>query len=818
MNLRFASVIAVAVFALSSARLQSNPVPVDARASLAIGALHPAVSPDGRMLAVSYQGAIGVVPVAGGTLRILTHEAGWDIHPAWSPDGRRMAFIRSPNFMSGQLHIIDVADGRPVAVTPRTQALGPVTFHPDGRIFGKLSPGGYPTVVSSYDPDTGKVAPVDGYPDDWGTRRGAFALSGDGRWIYFNVQADVAGQQGGNNGPQCEVCRMPSGGGAVEKLLAWPARIYQLAVAAGGDALFVATDRGTAHNDVWRLPLAAPLAAAEKLTMGVADEDCPVAMPGGDSVGFTDNRAGATALVVQDLATGRWRELSIDWIDYGRPTKRMRLLLSDIDGPGTAARVSVQRRDGGFFAPPGAMYHLTAGLGHFVHRGDLDLELPVGDYQIRVFRGPEYHPDHTSITLHEHGDVQIVHPAVTRWTDTRARGWYSGENHIHANYGYGEWYNDAAAMAARCEAEDLHVANLVIGNSDGEAVFDREFFSGGADPRSTAKTLLWWNEEFRSTIWGHMTLFHLRRVVEPVFTGFARTTNPLDVPTNADIARQTHRQGGALGYTHPSGNAQDSYDQPYSAKGLPVDAALGFIDCLDVMGNVYDATLPFWYRLLNAGHRLPAAAGTDCFLNRLRMSPAGWGRVYVKVDGDFSYGKWVEGVKRGRSFVSNGPVLEFTVDDRLPGESIHLDAPGMVRVKGAVQAAYPLAALELIQNGKVIAGGEMAEDGRSGSIAAQVEVAEGGWLALRASGRAVQHLPGRTHAAHSNPVYLQVKGGPQDTSEAATYFLKWIDRLEADLVARDRIPPAEWPDVRRHLDLARAVYRSRLKGFSGVVR
>ena len=64
------------------------------------------------------------------------------------------------------------------------------------------------------------------------------------------------------------------------------------------------------------------------------------------------------------------------------------------------------------------------------------------------------------------------------------------------------------------------------------------------------ENILYWNQEFRSTIWGHMTLINLKQVVEPVFTGFPGTTNPWDTPSNADIADRTHWQKGVINYTH----------------------------------------------------------------------------------------------------------------------------------------------------------------------------------------------------------------------------------------------------------------------------
>jgi hypothetical protein len=157
-----------------------------------------------------------------------------------------------------------------------------------------------------------------------------------------------------------------------------------------------------------------------------------------------------------------------------------------------------------------------------------------------------------------------------------------------------------------------------------------------------------------------MTLVNLRQVVEPVFTGFAGTTNPWDSPSNADVADRTHWQQGVVNYTHVS-QGEDWSRTPYAAKAIPIDAALGKVDTLDI-NNSWAASVPLWYRLLNCGFRLPATAGTDVFLNRIGSNLPGGDRVYVHLDGPLTYGGWIEKLKAGRSFVTSGPILEFTVN------------------------------------------------------------------------------------------------------------------------------------------------------------
>jgi TolB protein len=690
--------------ALHTAFAAPDPSPFAKRA---FGGLHPRVSPDGQTIALSYQGAICTLPAEGGQMRRLSRGEGYDIEPAWSPDGKRIAFINAPSFGGGTLRVIDAATGADIALPKPVRGSGPLWFAPDGkRVLGKFNLPEAKTGIAWCDLDTGEVTPLAGVPESWAMRlRGVHALSPDGKWIYFAEHRDAEGEQSGNQGPQALLRRLPAEGGTLETICEWPARIYGLCVAADGASVLLATDLGVPHNDVWQVPLTNSLRDARKLTFGQADEDAPSVSGSGEVLIYSDNAEGATALVRYETKSGERRTLSIDSIQQNThaSTLMVRVVDKSSDKP-AVARVSVRQEGGKFHFPVGAMHRHTAGVGHFYCRDFATLHLPVGKYEVLAFRGPEYRMTQLSIEVKE-GAENTARLELDRWTHAAAEGWFSGENHIHANYGYGSWYNSPRSILDQCEGEDLNVANLVAANSDGDAVFDREYFRGRLDPLSTPRTLLWWNEEFRSTIWGHMALFHLRSLVEPVFTGFKDTTNPWDVPTNADIAQRAHLQGGTASYTHPASNLLDSYNAAYAGKGLPVDVATGTIDMLDVMGWVYEPTLPLWYRLLNCGFHLPAAAGTDVFLNRVPSSPPGWGRVYVHVPDGLTYEKWIANLRVGRSFISNGPMIELTASDQPIGDTVKLAAPGKLRVKGRARSQFPLEKLELVLDGAVIATG-----------------------------------------------------------------------------------------------------------------
>jgi len=271
-------------------------------------------------------------------------------------------------------------------------------------------------------------------------------------------------------------------------------------------------------------------------------------------------------------------------------------------------------------------------------------------------------------------------------------------------------------------------------------------------------------------------LSNLSQLVEPIMTGFPGTTNPNDVPTNADIAQRVSDQGGTIGYTHPAGNLLDLYDQPYSAKGLPVDAALGRVRLMDIHGHTYDGSTQLWYRLLNTGLRVIGSAGTDVFLNRVRSYPPGWARTYVHFPEGLEYQSWIKRQAEGHSFFTNGPMLKFSVDDAEIGSSVTLVKPGPVTVSVRVDSPVPLDRVEVIASGKVVKEIALEGDQLTAEFNGTVEITEGGWIALRAHGLGHSDIV-RDPNGHTNPIWISMDDHPNSAvSKDAGFFLKWIDK------------------------------------------
>ncbi len=774
-------------------------------ATNAIGAIQPRVSPDGQTIAVSYQGALWTLPRAGGAMTRLTSESGYDIEPAWSPDGTRIAFVNSLRFGNGDLRII-TRDGQDVPLKKRIEVLGTVLYQKvewldDERLLGVLKVDGHSLEYGWVNLSTGETKTL-APSSNWGR----FATSADGKWLAFTTTLDQPGQQTGNDGISADVWRVPTSGGEPEKLFRFSSRVHDLCWSADGAGLFVVSELGggQAHNDVWFVPKSEPLARMRKLTFGQADEERPSVSRDGRWLVFTDNQRGPTSLVARDLTDGADHAVHVERLEFRRPTGRVKIQVTDRGQPATA-RLSVVQADGKLSAPPGSLYRLLNDVGHFYCEHSAEWTLPAGKYKVRAFHGLEFRPLTREFEVARNG-VTDVAIELDRWTDPASLGWYSGENHIHANYGYGQWYNSPATMLAQCAGEGLRVCNFVVANSDTDGIFDREHFRGRLDPLSTDETLLYWNQEFRSTIWGHMTLVNLKQLVEPIMTGFKETTNPWDIPTNSDIADQTHWQDGLVNYTHVAQNPDDPYQNPYTGKGIPVDVALGKIDTLDLNAS-YAGTVVLWHRLLNCGFRLPASAGTDVFLNRVTSRLPGGDRVYVKLDGPLTYDKWIDGLRAGRSFVTNGPMLEFSIGPHHLGDSIKLDKPRELTIVAKAQSHFPMAKVEVLYNGEVVASVPLSDSQQQAMLEKSLKLDRSGWLALRASGPGHLDHPVGSLDAHTSPIYVEVAGSPAGARADAEIFLKWIDRLSLAMRLRDRIPNDELrKHVQNQLEAARSIY------------
>ncbi len=177
-----------------------------------------------------------------------------------------------------------------------------------------------------------------------------------------------------------------------------------------------------------------------------------------------------------------------------------------------------------------------------------------------------------------------------------------------------------------------------------------------------------------------------------------------------------------------------------------------------------------YYHVLNCGLRIPPAAGSGSGLND---NPVGTNRVYVFCGNEFSKEAWWEGLKAGRVFVTNGPLLRPIVEGQPPGHVFQLteNQPLTLEIGLNLATAVPVEYLQIIKNGTVEADVRLAEFKDHKGRLPPIHFDDSGWFLVRAVTSNAKVL----QFASSGPYYVQKADRPRISRGSVKFFLDWLD-------------------------------------------
>jgi TolB protein len=748
-------------------------------------------SPDGTELVYSMQGSLWRQRVGSAVAEQLTSGPGYDYQPDWSSDGRSVVFARYAHDAI-ELELLNLATGTERAVTANGAVNVEPRWSPDGtriafvssayhrrwHIFVTAMPSGE-TVRLTEDSDSR-------LPRYYYSRWDHYispAWSPDGSEILF---VSNRGHLHGTGG----FWRMAAQPGAPPRELRYEETTWKARPdwAPDGRRVVYSSYLGRQWHQLW-------LMTSEggdpfPLTYGEFDATAPRWSRDGNRIAYISNEGGNTALWIIELPGARRQRVSAIERRYREPVGRLRIVITDRLGHPLAARVAVARPDGRAYAPDDAWRHSDEAFdrsergyeyAYFHANGAADLTVPAGRVRVEVWHGPEYRVSRGEVDVP--ANRSVVHRVrLERLADLPAQGWWSGDLHVHMNYG-GAYRNTPTRLASQARAEDLHVVENLVVNKE-QRIPDIAYFRTGPDPVSGPRFLLIHGQEFHTNYWGHTALLGLTdHYILPEYAGYPNTAAASLFPTNADVADLAHAQGALFGYVHPFDARPDPADTvaPLTYE-LPVDVALGKVDYIEVMGySDHLITSQIWYRLLNCGFRLPAGAGTDAFPNfASSRGPPGLVRVFVKTGAALDHRGWLAGIKAGRTFVSNAPLLAFTLGGRGIGEEAKLP-PGSHLLTAVVglESNVPVDHLEIVGNGAVVATLPLRGGGTTAHDTVAIPVTRSGWYVLRAySDRAELPVLDLYPFASTSPIYVRVGDEPVRSREDAEFFVRWIDRVE----------------------------------------
>jgi hypothetical protein len=298
----------------------------------------------------------------------------------------------------------------------------------------------------------------------------------------------------------------------------------------------------------------------------------------------------------------------------------------------------------------------------------------------------------------------------------------------------------------------------------------------------------------------------------PGYAAYPNTAAASLFPANANVADMAHEQHALVGYVHPYDAVPDPAKDASLTHELPVDLALGKVDYIEVLGFAeHKSTANVWYRLLNCGFRLPTAAGTDAMANFASLrGPVGLNRVYAKVPaGPLNIGVWLDSIKHGRTFATNGPLLGFSLGSEAPGDDLSLPAgENKVKFTAWLRSFVPIDHLQVICNGEVVRDLKLNGDREAADVQDTIPISRSGWCLLRAwSDKAEHPVLDMYPYATTSPIYVTVTGSHPRATEDAAYFIAWIDRMiDAAKSNQDWNTEAEKIAVLEMLSSARKVY------------
>ena len=747
----------------------------------------PSWSADGKFIAFAMQGSIWKVELASRIATELTNSGAYHSSPDWSPDGKWIVYTADHDARRIQLELLNVETGQSHALTADDQVYLDPVFSPDGSALAYVSskPSGYFNVY---------VRPIrDG---KWAGEE--VALTTDNRYardrLYFGAWDFHTQPAWMRNGRELmfvtnrdvplgagDIWRMPlqRNGMAEGKRIFAEQSLYRTRphVSIDGRRFVYSSTGGAADQFSHLYVLPVDGGHPYKLTFGDYDDFHPRWSPDGEWIAHISNEGGLPWLWLLEAYGGKRVRVEFSEFRRKKPAGRLHLRVTDRAGRGTAARIHLFAADQKFYAPMTAYARRgRSGMHSFHTQGEERFEVPTGRVRLTVVKGFEWVPETKEVEIRP-GETASVTIALQPLEGFDKTGWYSGSTHVHMNYA-GNLRNTPENLLRMARAEAMDMVMNQVANKDNR-ILDRQYFvpGGGEHPASAADPLvkLHIGQEYRPPFYGHVFFLGLRdHLISPFTTGYEGTGIESLYPTNTDMVRKAHAQGPVKGYVHAFYGDNDPLERDLgNAKGFGVDAVLGTFECLEWSGASRSSTIPLFHAW-NNDLRIAPVGGEDSISNLHWTKLVGSVRTYANTGAAHSIPAWLDALRAGRTFMSTGPLLQFRINDAIPGDSIKFGSGGgTLDIEAGAASIAPLSKVVIYRNGQVWK--EVPQSGLNESV----RVTQSGWYALYAEGAPYTWLDAEYPQALTNAIRVYVGDEKIRSRESAEYFTRWIDKLRS---------------------------------------
>ena len=717
------------------------------------GPMDPAPSPDGIELAFAARGWIWVMNIESGQARRVTHSAAVDARPAWSPEGDRLVFVRDDE-SSLSLIMLDLNSGNErVLIDSDAIHLDPV-FSADGEdVYFSSSESGQMDLwaISLNDNERRQVTPERETGRREVLRRprlsddGSIAVYLDKRGSRDSIRRiDLKTGESSlliSDGltAQADMTLSPNG-----ELMAyvWP-------FDGGWELRLMALD--SPHTSIL-------------LTQGKGMPLSPAFSANGQHIYYAEaDDEERNALFRIPVIGGAREPVTIESTDWKAPVGRLQLT-TRINGSSAAMRLSVRDAQGHPVVPEtGAVRkEMEHNQVFFYTSGLVELIVPAGTVTVTAVQGFETQAKTQSFDVRA-DETTVATLSLERIWDASEAGWYSADTHFHLNYG-GSYRLDPIDIVTDMLAEGVDIGVPLLANLHNRFLQQDLWGWSRNEP-----PMIIFGQEVRSHFLGHVGLFGMDELFWPWIWGPFYEIYKNDDRLNAEALRHARDGGGLGGYVHPVAiqNPLTEDDADAIPISLVADAVLNEIDLIEVACLWTDeiGTAALWHQILNLGIPMAATGGSDVMNNYYRTMPIGATRVYVQPEGTLTQASFQQALASGRSFVSNGPMLEFAVDSTGPGQVIDHGGDNSDWTL-RVHSALPLEQLELFVNGQVVETISLrGQNEPSTEHSGRLTLPEGGWITARVTGENGGWPAQDSYLyAETSPVWINEIGSTEKTA------------------------------------------------------
>ena len=217
-----------------------------------------------------------------------------------------------------------------------------------------------------------------------------------------------------------------------------------------------------------------------------------------------------------------------------------------------------------------------------------------------------------------------------------------------------------------------------------------------------------------------------------------------------------------------------------------------------------------YYHILNSGIRIAPSAGSA---SGVLTNPLGYNRVYVYTGPDeLDYDLWWRNLRKGISFVTNGPLITPDVSGHKPGHIFKAPEGEQVelKIKLSITSNDPIRSVEIVRNGSVVVSCGSAHkpvpDGQFAGLTplATLKFNQSGWFLIRV----MADVPNTFRFASTAPYYVEIGSKKRHLDASSVQFFKdWVDERIERIDIKD---PQKREEVLKYHHRARQFWQQKL--------